>query len=138
KPRLVAALGARYHTSAEPALLRAADVVVEATGAARIVLDAMTCLRPNGILCLTGIAAGRREETIDANALNRFLVLENNVVFGTVNANRAHYAAAADALAQAERSWLEGIVTRRVPLDAWETAYRPDAGDVKTVVDFRA
>ncbi len=37
--------------------------------------------------------------TVDAGALNRDLVLENDVVFGSVNANRRHYEAAAEALA---------------------------------------
>jgi hypothetical protein len=31
------------------------------------------------------------------------MVLQNDVVFGTVNANRAHYQAAAGALAKADR-----------------------------------
>jgi hypothetical protein len=33
-------------------------------------------------------------------------VLENDVVFGTVNANRRHYDAAVDALARTDREWL--------------------------------
>ena len=44
----------------------------------------------------------RRPALIESTpgALNRELVLENDVVFGSVNANRRHYEAAAEALAQ--------------------------------------
>jgi hypothetical protein len=38
--------------------------------------------------------------------------LKNDVVFGSVNANRAHYEAAAVALASAERAWLSALITR--------------------------
>jgi hypothetical protein len=40
---------------------------------------------------------------------------KNLVVFGTVNANRRHYYRAAKVLADADRSWLEQLFTRRVP-----------------------
>jgi threonine dehydrogenase-like Zn-dependent dehydrogenase len=65
-------------------------------------------------------------------------VLENDVVFGTVNANRGHYVRAAEALAAADRAWLERLVTRRVPLDDWRTALEPRDDDVKVVVEFQA
>jgi len=61
-------------------------------------------------------------------------VLENRVVFGSVNANLRHYRAAADALASAERSWLEALITRRVALERWDQAYEKREGDVKTVL----
>jgi threonine dehydrogenase-like Zn-dependent dehydrogenase len=96
------------------------------------------CIRPNGIVCLTGLASGRRELTIDANRLNRWIVLENNVVFGSVNANRAHDEAAATALARADRAWLEALITRRVPIADWQAAYRDEPGDVKTVLELQS
>ena len=46
---------------------------------------------------------GRAPADIDADALNRELVLDNGVVFGTVNANRRHDHAAAAALAKADQ-----------------------------------
>jgi hypothetical protein len=38
------------------------------------------------------------------------------MVFGPVNANRRHHEQAADALARADGEWLDGLITRRVPL----------------------
>lgn len=61
------------------------------------------------------------------------------VVFGSVNANRRHYEAAAEALAAADPHWLARLITRRVPLDAWHEALEKDpAEDVKTVIAFGA
>ena len=54
--------------------------------------------------------------------LNRAIVLENDLVFGSVNANKRHYEAAAEALARADRGWLGRMITRRVPLDRWREA----------------
>jgi threonine dehydrogenase-like Zn-dependent dehydrogenase len=64
------------------------------------------------------------------------MVLENDVVFGSVNANRRHYQDAADALAKADKNWLSRLVTRRVPLDRWREAFERRDNDVKTVIDF--
>lgn len=136
KPELVRALGGTYHTGTLEEACRAADVILECTGAGPLVFGAMRHVRPNGIVCLTGVSAGRREITVDAAGINRELVLSNNVVFGTVNANRTHYELAAAALAQADPAWLERIITRRVPVARWEEAFQKQPGDVKTVLAF--
>jgi hypothetical protein len=64
------------------------------------------------------------------------LVLENNVIFGTVNANRRHYQAAADALAKADPAWLEHMITRRLPVRRWSEALIRPSHDAKTVIEF--
>jgi hypothetical protein len=70
--------------------------------------------------------------------LNRSMVLENDVVFGTVNANRAHFEAAADALAAADPRWLEGLISRRVPLERWAEALENRKDDTKVVIEVGA
>ena len=138
KPALVAALGATYHTDGAVELAAAADVIVECTGADQLVLDVMCNSAPGGIVCLTGVSSGGRTIPVDPGRLNRTLVLENDVVFGTVNANRRHWEAAAAALGQADVEWLGGIVTRRVPLSDWPAALRRHDDDVKVVLDLQA
>ncbi len=136
KPELVRSLGATYHmqTLQETGLLP--DVVVECTGADELVFDVMEHTAPDGIVCLTGVSSAGRTVHVDPGALNRTMVLENDVVFGSVNANRRHWEAAAEALAKADRGWLESLVTRRVSLDDWSGALDRRPGDVKTVIDF--
>jgi threonine dehydrogenase-like Zn-dependent dehydrogenase len=138
KPRLVADLGGQYHTGAIKDACPNADIVLECTGVGELVLHVIHCAAPDGIVCLTGVSSGGRALTIDVAALNRELVLENQVVFGTVNANRRHYEAAADALAKADSEWLGQLITRRVPIDRWAEALQSQAHDVKTVIEFKS
>lgn len=134
KPGLVRDLGATYHTTPVPEVDPPPDIIVEATGASQVVLDAMSHTGANGIVCLTGISTGGHPIALDAGMLNRTIVLENDLVFGSVNANRRHYEQAADALARADRGWLERLITRRVPLDRWREALAREPHDIKVVV----
>jgi threonine dehydrogenase-like Zn-dependent dehydrogenase len=138
KPALVRDLGGTYYTTSVSDACADADIVVECTGVGQLVFDAMTCTAPGAVVCLTGVSSGGRTIGVDAGAINRELVLDNDVVFGSVNANRSHYAAAAEALAKADHDWLSRLITRRVPLDRWEDALERRPDDVKVVVDFTA
>ncbi len=88
----------------------------------------------NGIVCLTGVSSGGRGLEIDAGMINRGIVLENDAVVGSVNANLRHYTQAAEALAHADLSWLDRLVTRRVPLSRFADAFEAQPDDVKTVI----
>jgi glucose 1-dehydrogenase len=136
KPALVHDLGATYHTGPAHALGFAPDLVMECTGAASILVDVMEMAAPDGIVCLTGVSSGGHTLPLDLGLVNRNLVLRNTVVFGSVNANRAHYETAAAALARADPGWLARLVTRRVPLARWREALERRPGDVKVVIDF--
>jgi threonine dehydrogenase-like Zn-dependent dehydrogenase len=138
KPELVRSLGATYHCSGVEAAVSSCrpDVIVEATGVGQLVFDAMRSTRPGGIVCLTGVSPTGRHLDVDAGAVNRDLVLENDVVFGSVNANGKHYEAAAAALAAADHAWLERLITRRVPLSRFEEALERRDDDVKVVIDL--
>ena len=49
---------------------------------------------PGGIICLLGVSAPGRKIDVDMGKVNRTMVLDNDVVFGSVNANRDHYQSA--------------------------------------------
>ena len=85
-----------------------------------MIADVITRSAPSGIVCLTGVSSGGHAISLDLGSVNRSMVLENDVVFGSVNANRAHYEAGAVALARADRAWLSALITRRVPLADWQ------------------
>ena len=72
--------------------------------------------------------------SVDAGQVNRDLVLENDVVIGSVNANLRHYRQAAQALAHADVAWLERIVSRRVPLADFADAFEARVEDVKVAI----
>jgi glucose 1-dehydrogenase len=133
KPALAAGAGARYHTrfpAFEP------DIVVEATGSPTVIAQCVAGSAPGSIVCLTGLGGEALHATFDVASLNQSMVLENRVVFGTVNANRRHYQEAARALEQADRGWLESLITRKVPLERWGEAFEKRPHDVKTVLVF--
>ena len=137
KPEVVSALGAEYHTGEITDITERInpDVVVECTGVAELVAGAMQHTAPGAIVCLTGVAASRNL-SVDIGALNNELVLENDVVFGSVNANRRHFEQAVAALRDADQDWLRRLITRTVLLDEWTEALEKSDDDIKVVVDF--
>ncbi|HZT64733.1 MAG TPA: glucose 1-dehydrogenase [Acidimicrobiales bacterium] len=135
KPKLVSELGATYHTGAVKDAACRPDVVIECTGVGQLVFDVMDDVAPGGVVCLTGVSSGGRQLGVDAGSLNRTMVLENEAVVGSVNANRRHYQLGADALAAAERDWLSGLITRKVPLERWADALTRQPDDVKVVIE---
>jgi glucose 1-dehydrogenase len=139
KPELVRDLGASYHTGSIEGLAAQTepDIIVECTGVAQLVVDAMQHNAPGAVVCLTGVAP-QRSLSIDVGALNNEVVLENDVVFGSVNANRRHFEQAAEALRKADQRWLKRLITRRVPLERWQDALDKGEDDVKTVIEFPA
>jgi threonine dehydrogenase-like Zn-dependent dehydrogenase len=138
KPDLVSALGAHYHSGKVTDAGIQPDVAIECTGVGQLIFDVMDTAGSNGIVCLTGVSSGGRELSVDVGLLNRRMVLENDVVFGSVNANRRHYEAGAKALAAADKDWLGRLITRRVPLESWRDAYTRQPNDVKVVLEFAA
>jgi threonine dehydrogenase-like Zn-dependent dehydrogenase len=135
KPALVGALGGRHHGDLDRIGEVKPDIVMECTGAPIVVREILGRTSPGGIACLLSVTPSRTME-IDIGLFNRRCVLDNDTVFGSVNANRSHYAAAARALAQADRAWLARLITRRVPLVQWSEALERRRQDIKTVIDF--
>jgi threonine dehydrogenase-like Zn-dependent dehydrogenase len=136
KPKLVADLGATYHAASPSEIGLCPDIVIECTGAAPVVADVLTGTRNDGIVCLAGVSPPGRTRVLDLGGLNREIVLQNDVIFGTVNANRRHYELAATALAHGNASWLQRLITRRAPLSEYGDALERRSDDVKVVVDF--
>lgn len=136
KPELVRDLGGVYHDSTISLGDAQFDVVMECTAASAAIAEALSRSAPSGIVCLVGVSAAGRKDEFDIGGFNRKLVLGNGAVFGTVNANRRHYEDAARALAKANRGWLDGLMSRRVPLSRWQDAFTPQPDDIKVVIDF--
>ena len=138
KPALVEALGARYHSTGmgEVAAAVKPDIVIEATGVPSVVFGAMTGNAAYGVVCLTGVSPVGHKISVDVGGAGREMVLENDVVVGSVNANLGHYAAAATALAQADTGWLARLITRRLPLADFAEALEARPDDIKVVLDL--
>jgi threonine dehydrogenase-like Zn-dependent dehydrogenase len=137
KPRLVRDLGAAYYGGTLSAIgdLRP-DIIIECTGATPVIADAVTRSARSGVVCLAGVSSGGHRIGLDLGDVNRRMVLENDAIFGAVNANRGHYEAGAEALQRADHAWLSRLITRKVPLADWREAFMRKPDDVKVVLDF--
>jgi threonine dehydrogenase-like Zn-dependent dehydrogenase len=137
KRQLMRSLGATYHAKGLENLngLKP-DILMECSGAPSVVRDALGRTGAAGIVCLVGVTAPGHKFDIDIGALNRTMVLDNDTVFGTVNANRKHYEMANDALKRADKAWLNRLITRREPVEQWTQSLERQPDDIKVVVDF--
>ena len=136
KRQIVHELGASFHVGELADTIVKPDIMMECTGVPGVVRDALGCTAAGGIVCLLGVSAPGRDFEIDVGGLNRTLVLDNDAVFGAVNANRQHYEDAVTALQRADQRWLDSLITRRVPIEQWTDALAQQKGDIKVIVDF--
>jgi len=136
KPKLVHDLGGTYHTGPVKNIGIAPDVIIECTGVASLIGECISHLGNDGILCLAGVSSHNQEVNLDLGTINRTMVLENTVIFGSVNANRRHWELAQESLRKADRSWLNRLISRREPLANWQKALERRPDDIKVVVEF--
>ncbi len=138
KPQLVHDLNATYHTGQIKDIGFRPDIVIECTGVASVIVEAMEQLGNDGILCLAGVSSHGQQISIDIGTINRNMVLENSVIFGSVNANLTHYRMAEEALLKADRSWISRLISRKEPLANWQQALQRRPDDIKVVIEFAA
>jgi threonine dehydrogenase-like Zn-dependent dehydrogenase len=137
KRLIVRELGATFHLGSIADLDGfKPDIIMECTGAPAVVRDAFGRTASGGIVCLIGVSAPGQDMDIDVGGLNRTMVLNNDAVFGSVNANRKHYEDAVAALEGVDKHWLARLITRRVPVEQWMTALDHEPDDIKVVIDF--
>jgi threonine dehydrogenase-like Zn-dependent dehydrogenase len=136
KPDLVRALGATYHTGSAADVGFQPDVVVECTGVGQVIVDAINVVGAGGIVCLTGVGTGGRTVGHTAADLAATMVLQNNVIVGSVNANKRHWYKAGQALARADATWLARLVSRCEKPEAFTNALHRQPDDIKVVIQF--
>ena len=136
KADLVRQLGGAYHAGGRLVDHPRPDILMECTGSPALIGEVLGRSAPAGIVCLLGVTTPGHEFKLDVGLINRTLVLDNDTIFGSVNANRMHYELAAAALKRADSGWLGRLITRRVPIDRWSEALQRRPGDIKVVIDF--
>jgi threonine dehydrogenase-like Zn-dependent dehydrogenase len=136
KPALIRDLGGTHHSDIASLRDLQFDIVMECTAAPAVIAEAIGRCAPSGIACLLGVSMPGSKIEFDIGGFNRKAVLNNEVVFGAVNANLRHYRAAADTLMRVDRAWLERLISRRVPLAHWQEALEHWRGDIKVIIDF--
>jgi glucose 1-dehydrogenase len=118
------------------------DLIFEATGVAALEFNLLDALAQNGVYVLTGIPGGDRPLELQGAELIRRLVLQNQVMLGSVNASRDHYQMAVDDLTLAHGLWGEHVaqlITNRHPFTDFDTAlHQHGADEIKAVVEWNS
>jgi threonine dehydrogenase-like Zn-dependent dehydrogenase len=135
KPELVRALGAEYHTGSVLDLGFNPDVIVECTGVGSVIADSIQQVGAGGVICLTGVGAGGVASRAVADVAAA-AVLKNNVIVGSVNANKRHWYKAGQNLARADRTWLSRLITRREKPENFRQALKRQPADIKVIIQF--
>ena len=136
KPDLVRALGATYHSGegSRPRVRAGRHPRVHGRGIGARRRGAED--RAGGILCLTGVGAGGAALGRAVADVAAKMVLNNNVLVGSVNANKRHWYKATQVLAAADREWLSRLITRREKPESLEQALERKPDDIKVVIQF--
>jgi glucose 1-dehydrogenase len=132
RARLAEASGARYvSTVVNPlGVLRdevgGFDLVIEAAGSAQVMAETLGLLGRSGVACVLGIDPRHQTVDIEGRVLALDMILENRVLFGSVNSQRQDWEAAVAALDAARARWpgaLDEFVGLRVPLERFQEAF---------------
>ena len=112
------------------------DIIFEAVGTAKVAFAALAALAPNGIAILSGVPGGHKPIEIDLDGIMRNIVLNNQVLFGTVNASRAAFEASVRQLEQFMTLFpdaVRSLITHRARLEDAPALLRASGG-IKQVV----
>jgi glucose 1-dehydrogenase len=135
KPKLVLDLGAAYHSGSVLDIGFEPDVIVECTGVGSVIADSIQKIGAGGVLCLTGVGGGGLSGYAVADVAAK-AVLKNNVIVGSVNANKRHWYKANERLNRLNRKWLSRLITRYEKPENFKEALKRGPDDIKIVIQF--
>ncbi|MEW6302911.1 MAG: glucose 1-dehydrogenase [Verrucomicrobiota bacterium] len=145
KAELVESLGAQYISSLEVSPEELAkrvgniDLVYEAVGGSEVAFDVIRVLGVNGVFVFTGIPAPGKVIDIHGDLTMRNIVLMNQAIIGTVNADRAAFQNAISDLGVFLKRWpdqIKSVITGRyTPDDYHELLVGKNTG-IKNVIRF--
>ncbi|MDI6817525.1 MAG: glucose 1-dehydrogenase [Actinomycetota bacterium] len=146
KVRLIKELGAHYLNTKDKtahevtAEIGNPDIIIEASGATELALNLTTGLARNGVCVLTGIPSGSKEVCLEGDLMARTLVLENQIVFGSVNSGRTHFDMALQDLQRLREEYgttLSKVIQTRYSLGDYKDAFlKRDAEGIKSVFNI--
>jgi threonine dehydrogenase-like Zn-dependent dehydrogenase len=115
------------------------DIVIEATGVSRVVFDAMEILGSNGVLCLLSVTSGDTMNEEPTDLINQRLVLGNQVVFGSVNANPRHFKQGVKDFVTIQGKWpgvMSRLLTNRIAWQNHKTWFTERGSGIKSTLEI--
>jgi threonine dehydrogenase-like Zn-dependent dehydrogenase len=140
---LIESFGATYISSEQHTVQPLAervgniDVVYEAVGASGLAFDVMQVLGTNGVFIFTGVPGRKAPIEVDTDRLMRSLVLKNQVVYGTVNADRPAFEAAIADLTTFMQRWpaaVRAMISGRYPIERYHELLTGRSDAIKNVI----
>jgi threonine dehydrogenase-like Zn-dependent dehydrogenase len=116
------------------------DIIVEATGNAKVVFDAMEILAANGVLCLLSVTGGSGTNVEPIDRINQLLVLGNQVVFGSVNANPRHFKQGVKDFVTINKKWpgvMNRLLTDRIPWENHKKWFTERGTGIKSTLEIQ-
>jgi threonine dehydrogenase-like Zn-dependent dehydrogenase len=141
----VESVGARYIESATLPVgqlgkkVGNVDLILEATGAASLAFAAFPAIGQNGVMVYTGVPGGKSNLTLDAERIMRDLVLENQLLYGTVNAGPLAFEHAIADLEKFAVRWpkqVRALITGRFPPETIGDVLSDGKDSIKSVIQF--
>lgn len=145
KADLVESFGVEYISSEEVNVedlakkVGSIDLIYEAVGVPGITFDVMRALGINGVYVMTGIPAPKPPIPVAASEIMRNVVLKNQAIVGTVNADGDAFANAISDLGTFHQRWPKAVrqlITARHTLDNFEELLVGKAFGIKNVIAF--
>ena len=145
KATLVESFGAKYISAKEvtPVQLAAQigniDLVYEAVGQSDAAFAVLEVLGLNGAFIFSGIPAPGGNITVAGSQLMRNIVLKNQAVVGTVNADRAAFEGAIRDLGEFQKRWpaaINALITKRSQPEDFRELLTGKAIGIKNVISF--
>jgi threonine dehydrogenase-like Zn-dependent dehydrogenase len=102
-----------------------------------VAFEVMKILGLNGVFVFTGIPPHKPAIPIAADSLMRQMVLMNQAIIGTVNADRAAFENAIRDLALFEQRWpqaLRSVISGRFPMESYRELLLGKATGIKNVI----
>lgn len=131
-------IAAETHSTEEMAkMVGPIDVVYEATGASGVAFDVLKHLGANAVFVFTGVPGRKAPIPVDTDEIMRNMVLNNQLVLGSVNAPPQAFRSAIQHLGTFAQRWpdtLRSVITGRFPLERALDALKSQPGGVKNVV----
>jgi threonine dehydrogenase-like Zn-dependent dehydrogenase len=145
KDDVVSAIGARFIAAETHTVVQMAkeigriDVVYEAVGASNLAFEVIKQLSPNAAFIFTGVPGRKCPIKVDIDKIMRDMVLNNQLVYGTVNASPESFAAAIRDLDVFVQRWPDAvnhIITGHYPLESALEPLTGKTGGIKNVIDI--
>ena len=116
------------------------DIIIEATGVSKVVFDAMEMLGANGVLCLLSVTGGDTMNPEPIDLINQRLVLGNQIVFGSVNANPRHFKQGVKDFVAIDKKWpgvMNKLLTDKIPWQDHKKWFTERRGGVKSTLEIQ-